>query len=133
MTPFRFSEEEQLDQIDQGNKKEMIGDLDLDDKNCGAGTNVNRLRQRFKCLSPNETDMKSNKKSEENFRIFFHVMEEDHSLPDLIWNKNTRQELREALENELKSIDEISNCSISLSNLKSWCPLEEIISFNGSP
>ena len=101
-----FAEEEQLDQIDQGNKRETTDNLDVDDRNIGAGTNVSRLRQRFQFLSKNINN--NSKEPGENFRIFFHVMEEDHSLPDLIWNKDTRQELKEALEIELKSIDEVT-------------------------
>lgn len=30
----------------------------------------------------------------ENYRIMFHVMTQDHKLPDLIWNEQTRLELR---------------------------------------
>jgi hypothetical protein len=30
----------------------------------------------------------------ENFRIFFHTITQDHKLPDLIWNQQTRRELR---------------------------------------
>jgi hypothetical protein len=41
--------------------------------------------------------------TKENFRIFFHVLEEDHSLPDLIWNQQTRLELKNIIEVELKS------------------------------
>ena len=38
---------------------------------------------------------------QENFRIMFHVMTTDHQLPDLIWNEQTRLELRSSLETEL--------------------------------
>ena len=31
-------------------------------------------------------------------------MTQDHSLPDLIWNQQTRRELMIALENEIQSI-----------------------------
>ena len=41
----------------------------------------------------------------ENFRIMFHMMTQDHELPDLIWNQQTRRELRHALEQEIKSFD----------------------------
>ena len=51
------------------------------------------------------------KSSSENFRIFFHVLEECHSIPDLIWNQTTRDELKYALEVELKSIQEETNRS----------------------
>jgi DnaJ family protein C protein 13 len=35
-----------------------------------------------------------------NFRIVFHAMTNDHQLPDLIWNEQTRIELRSSLERE---------------------------------
>jgi DnaJ family protein C protein 13 len=41
----------------------------------------------------------------ENFRIMFHVITQDHKLPDLIWNEQTRLELRSALEAELKEFE----------------------------
>jgi hypothetical protein len=41
----------------------------------------------------------------ENFRIMFHAMTQVHSLPDLIWNEQTRLELREALELELAILE----------------------------
>ena len=41
----------------------------------------------------------------ENFRVFFHMMTQDHKLPDLIWHEQTRLELRSALEIEIKSFD----------------------------
>lgn len=44
-------------------------------------------------------------KQPENYRIMFHVMTQDHKLPDLIWNEQTRLELRSALETELKEFE----------------------------
>lgn len=44
-------------------------------------------------------------KVQENYRIMFHVMTQDHKLPDLIWNEQTRLELRTALETEIKEYD----------------------------
>eukprot|EP01138_Halocafeteria_seosinensis_P006645 gb/GECG01006793.1/.p1 GENE.gb/GECG01006793.1/~~gb/GECG01006793.1/.p1 ORF type:complete len:2790 (+),score=366.62 gb/GECG01006793.1/:1-8370(+) len=41
----------------------------------------------------------------ENYSIFFHMITQDHNLPDLIWNQQTRGELRAALEAELKEIE----------------------------
>ena len=34
----------------------------------------------------------------ENYRIMFHVITQDHKQPDLIWNEQTRLELRTSLE-----------------------------------
>lgn len=36
-----------------------------------------------------------------NFPVFFHMIQHDHSLPDLIWNENTRNDLKLALDKEL--------------------------------
>jgi DnaJ family protein C protein 13 len=41
---------------------------------------------------------------DENFRVFFHVLTQDHSLPDLIWSQQTRRELRIALESEIQYV-----------------------------
>ena len=40
-----------------------------------------------------------------NFRIFFHALIQDHSLPDLIWNQQTRKELRIALETDMEEFE----------------------------
>jgi hypothetical protein len=37
----------------------------------------------------------------ENFRIMFHVMTQDHQLADLVWNEQTRIELRTTLDAEI--------------------------------
>ena len=42
---------------------------------------------------------------QENFRIMFHAMTQNHELPDLIWNDRTRHELRCALESEINSFE----------------------------
>lgn len=41
----------------------------------------------------------------ENYRIMFHVMTQDHKMPDLIWNEQTRLELRSTLEAEIKEFE----------------------------
>ena len=35
----------------------------------------------------------------------FHVITQDHQLPDLVWNEQTRLELRSTLEAELKEFE----------------------------
>ncbi len=50
-----------------------------------------------------------NQARSENFRILFHVLEGDHSLPDLIWNQQTREELKKTIESELRSIRDVMN------------------------
>jgi hypothetical protein len=79
-----------------------------------AGTNTARLRSRIALAnnisiqggqqqqSSNSNAPRSNQS--ENFRIFFHVLTKDHSLADLIWNQQTRRELRIALESEIQYI-----------------------------
>ena len=44
-------------------------------------------------------------RSRENFRIMFHAIVQDHHQPDLIWNEQTRIELRDALEQELSELE----------------------------
>lgn len=70
-------------------------------------TNMTRLRSRMKNISFVADEGQSAgtvQQQQENFRIFFHVLTKDHSLPDLIWNQQTRQELRIVLELEIQSI-----------------------------
>ncbi|CAM9306427.1 unnamed protein product, partial [Chrysoparadoxa australica] len=40
-----------------------------------------------------------------NFRVLFHMLLQDQNLPDLIWNQETRQELRVGLESELQGFE----------------------------
>jgi DnaJ family protein C protein 13 len=40
----------------------------------------------------------------ENFDVMFHMTEQDHSLPDLIWNSETRRELKDAIDNEMDQL-----------------------------
>jgi DNAJ protein RME-8 N-terminal len=65
----------------------------------GGGTNTARLRSRVALAAAGQSQTKP-----ENFRIFFHVLTQDHSLADLIWSQQTRRELRIALESELEYI-----------------------------
>ncbi|GKY91883.1 hypothetical protein MPSEU_000159900 [Mayamaea pseudoterrestris] len=65
-----------------------------------AGTNTARLRKRIAIAAATAKHRKSLAR-EENFRIFFHVLTRDNSIPDLIWNQQTRRELRIALEGEI--------------------------------
>ena len=68
-----------------------------------GGTNTARLRSRM-TLASNTTIHMGQPIPKENFRIFFHVLTQDHSMADLIWNQQTRRELRIALESELEYI-----------------------------
>ena len=75
-----------------------------------AGTNTARLRSRIALASatvknvPVRKGSQEKARSPENFRIFFHTLTKDHSLADLIWNQQTRRELRIALESEIQYI-----------------------------
>lgn len=42
----------------------------------------------------------------ENYRIMFHMMTQDHKLPDFIWNEQTRSELRSMLESEVRAFEQ---------------------------
>ena len=68
-----------------------------------GGTNTARLRSRM-ALASNTSVHMGQTIPKENFRIFFHVLTQDHSMADLIWNQQTRRELRIALESELEYI-----------------------------
>lgn len=94
-------EEEQLDELERDCLEENIPEVAASDESVHAGasgTNTARLRSRITLATAtsSETGIRN-----ENFRIFFHVMTQDHLLPDLIWNPQTRRELRIALESEL--------------------------------
>jgi len=103
-------EEEQLDELERDAVLETrrsarlagVDEKDVVDASGGAGTNTSRLRSRVALAV--ETSDGERKPASENFRIFFHVLTKDHALADLIWNQQTRQELRMALENEIQSI-----------------------------
>lgn len=56
-------------------------------------------------------------RSEANWPLFYYQFNRDHAKPNLIWNFKTREELREALENEMRGFNvdrELgSNCIIA--------------------
>jgi len=113
-------EEEQLDELEHDAAEENIRDVvrqESSDSNGSraivsasvaaqqgaAGTNTARLRTRI-ALATATSRKNSQAGGEENFRIFFHVLTQNHSLPDLIWSQQTRRELRIALESEIQYI-----------------------------
>ena len=116
MPPLSLMEEEQLDQLERDAVENNISEQAMTNRSSlgqepqwdataatagGAGTNTARLRSRIALAAA----MVANKGSRpENFRIFFHVLTQDHSLADLIWSQQTRRELRIALESELDYI-----------------------------
>ena len=94
-------EEEQLDELERdcfdGNVT-LLGENDSSLRGA-SGTNTARLRSRITLAAA--TASENGEVIRENFRIFFHVLTQDHNLPDLIWSRQTRRELRIALEGEL--------------------------------
>ena len=105
MPPLSRVEEEQLDELERDAVEENIpedqNEMIESHPSGAAGTNTARLRSR---ISLARATAREQLKSPENFRIFFHVLTQDHSLPDLIWNQQTRRELRIGLESEMQYI-----------------------------
>lgn len=111
-------EEEQLDEMErdpiEGNiKYQGVSDLQNEDyehqggvllTNAAGGTNTSRLRARIGLAGATVSHIGGERMPVENFRIFFHVLSQDHALADLIWSQQTRRELRIALEKELEYI-----------------------------
>ena len=106
-------EEDQLDEMERGGIEEGDNENRTKDKSfitldaSGVGTNTARLRSRISIATSATLGRGSSGSkylTDENFRIFFHVLTKDHALPDLIWNAQTRRELRIAIESELQSI-----------------------------
>ena len=110
MPPLSRAEEEQLDIIEQDAIKEHFleeneSTVDNDDHPTGAaGTNTARLRSRIALARAASKHGTQNQECPENFRVFFHTLTQDQTLPDLIWNQQTRRELRIGLENEIQYI-----------------------------
>ena len=65
---------------------------------------LTRLRLRIQGQSGNGASAIRSLKGE-NFAIFFSMATLDHTLPDLIWNQNTKTELRTALEAEEREFE----------------------------
>jgi len=113
-------EEEQLDELERdvlesnipesshgstnsvGDREEAVTLVDMSTQQGAAGTNTSRLRSRIALAKATANNPQNSRK--ENFRIFFHVLTQDQSLPDLIWSQQTRRELRIALESEIQYI-----------------------------
>mmetsp|Transcript_6988 Transcript_6988/g.16332 ORF Transcript_6988/g.16332 Transcript_6988/m.16332 type:complete len:3227 (-) Transcript_6988:18-9698(-) len=109
------AEEEQLDQLERDAVEENIPESNSNDPtpeavantamaSGAAGTNTSRLRARIALARATSRNQEEIEKKPENFRIFFHVLTQNHALPDLIWNQQTRRELRIGLESEIQYI-----------------------------
>ncbi|GMI07357.1 hypothetical protein TrLO_g7538 [Triparma laevis f. longispina] len=113
MPPLSNLELENLDEMEAGGIESTNTFGRLETKEVGglgdaSGTNISRLRQRIQ-LANEKTGEKAGAIVLENFRILFHVITQDHALPDLLWNQQTRRELRISLEQELASIERESD------------------------
>ena len=108
MPILSLEEENQLSELEETNDDEQ--DNYASKFNGGAGTNIARFRLRARIAEESSCNTSSSN-DEENFSIFFHVLTQDHCLPDLIWNANTRTDLKNTLESEMKVIDTVINGS----------------------
>ncbi|XP_012268108.2 dnaJ homolog subfamily C member 13 isoform X2 [Athalia rosae] len=57
-------------------------------------------------------------KSEANWKLFYYKFNQNHALSNLIWNHKTREELRTALENEIRAFS--SDKDLSGGTLIAW-------------
>lgn len=120
MPPLSRMEEEQLDEIERDSFEERINENEREadeerirSESAASGTNTARLRSRIAiatATAPGQT-------LPENFRIFFHVLTKDHALADLIWNQQTRRELRIALESEVQSVQRATDARGGIDNI----------------
>ncbi|KAJ8971338.1 hypothetical protein NQ314_000751 [Rhamnusium bicolor] len=58
------------------------------------------------------------KKAESNWQLFYWNFNQDHALPNLIWNHKTREELRSALDTEVRNFS--SDRELAGSALVAW-------------
>ncbi|XP_033101582.1 dnaJ homolog subfamily C member 13-like isoform X2 [Anneissia japonica] len=61
-------------------------------------------------------------KSEANWLYFYYMFNKDHAKPNLIWNYKTREELREAFENEMRAFNQ--DRELGASHVISWNHVE---------
>jgi hypothetical protein len=106
-----------LDEIDEEFYSKQGSILDSSRSSISPADQKQRMRDRIKAVTrvpvvprPVTSNEKETTNSnalgiQENFRIMFHVMTQDHQLPDLIWNEQTRLELRSSLESELNGFE----------------------------
>lgn len=67
-------------------------------------------------------------KNEANWSMFYYHFNQDHTKPDLIWNYRTREELKDALEKEMR---DFSSCrDLSRSVTISWNHTEFEVHYN---
>lgn len=102
-------EEEELDNIDNEYFELSADFMSFSLLDLVTGIDTLRLRTKLSYFATERYPATSSREREDNFRILFHTMRFDHELPDLIWNKETRNELKVSLETELMNIHRQNN------------------------
>ncbi|XP_035216788.1 dnaJ homolog subfamily C member 13-like isoform X2 [Stegodyphus dumicola] len=67
-------------------------------------------------------------KNEANWPMFYYQFNQDHTKPDLIWNYRTREELKDALEKEMRDFN--LDRELSRSTVISWNHTEFEVHYN---
>nr|XP_024215378.1 dnaJ homolog subfamily C member 13 [Halyomorpha halys] len=101
-------------------KKMQIIEKHLEDTLVHWGTRLGFEKRRDKVKTAPVVLRKSRQriKSTLNWNLFYYNFNKDHSLPNLIWNHKTREELKNALEKEVRAFE--SDREISRGNLIAW-------------
>jgi hypothetical protein len=99
LPPLSALEEDELDKIDCEEFEHFADSASLNIFDFVFGVDILRLRTKLSYFTTDRYSATS--LPQDNFRILFHTMRFDHELPDLIWNRETRNELRTSLEREL--------------------------------
>lgn len=109
LPPLGRMEEDELDKLEE-EEFVPLASFPLELTDFVSGVDIQRLHTKLAYLNKNQGYYNQTSESgtkcvnyfyHNNLRILFHTMRFDHELPDLIWNKETRNELRISLETEL--------------------------------
>uniref|UniRef100_A0A146KY70 DnaJ subfamily C member 13 n=1 Tax=Lygus hesperus TaxID=30085 RepID=A0A146KY70_LYGHE len=84
----------------------------------GARIGIDKRQDKFKMAPVTLRKSRQKVKSTHNWALFFYKFNQDHFLPNLIWNHKTRDELKTALDKEIKSFD--ANREISSNSIIAW-------------
>ena len=108
-------EEEDLDLLDFSKKDYN----NFNFSNCIFNSSgINKVRFRTKLAIAGKIKAQGKQRcTQENFRIFFHMLTQDHSLPDLIWNEITRSEFKKEIEQTLEVIQKKLMHCVSIEEL----------------
>lgn len=89
---------------------------------------VNQALKNRPVVLRNRRQKKKSKDTILNLPLFFYQFQNNHSLPNLIWNHKTREELRSALDNELRQF--VSDKDLSGNILVAWNYEEFEVQYN---